>query len=1423
MPPKVSLCLIVKNEEDNLPACLASVAGLFDEIVVVDTGSTDRTKEIARRAGAKVFDFPWRDDFSAARNETLRHASGEWIFWMDADDRIEGDNRTKLKAILDNLPREDTAFLMRCISVAPDGTSVLSFVDHPRLFRKQPGVAWRYRVHEQVLPSILKAGGQMQKADVLIRHGGYQDATVRRRKDERNLHMLRLDARDCPDDHAVLFHLGMTLVVLGQAAEAIAPLRRSLERAHPQDPTIRKTFTLLTQAHRKLNQNEEALAVCQEGLRRFPDDTELLFQEAVMRIYRGDLAGGERCLRRLLSTPPGDYIAVAVDPELRGVKARFNLGVVCRDLGRPAEAEAEWKRVVAEKPDFTEAWIGLADLYLGQGRHGEAEALLRHLRADASRAAEADSVEARCLLARGDFAGARRTFERAIARAPQSVGPMLALVQVLIAEGKDWAAAEKVVNDILTLEPNNTQGRLHLETIRRRRQQPARPAAGRPRVSLTMIVKNEEASLGPCLKSAEGLFDEIVVVDTGSTDRTMEIALQAGAKVFDFPWRDDFSAARNETLKHATGDWIFWLDADEQLDEEARRRLRDLLGSLKMDNVAYAMKQLCVKHAPLPGMPGGDTIVEQVRLYRRLPGIAWEHRVFEQILPSVRQLGGELRHADIFIRHGGYQDPADLRRKLERNLRLAQMEYVERPDDPYTLFQLGLFHQQLGRPTESVTFLGRAVERCPPSANYAAKLHGLLAQGLDMLGRRGDALAACRRGRATHPADAELLCQEAGFLATMGDLDGAVQRLRQVLPGPTGQAAVPADPAKRLWARHQLALIARQRGRVAEAETYWQAALTEQPDFAVAWLELAELYLAQQRWSDVEAIARRVEGPLGRPDDAAVLRSRVLLFRREFAPARTLLEETIRNYPQAIRPRQALTHVLLHEGSDLAAAERSLRELLTLDPGNANARGNLDALLRRRRADAPPRRQRVSLTMIVRNEQAHLPACLASVIGLVDEMVVVDTGSTDRTKEIAARFGAKVYDFPWRDDFAAARNEALSRATGDWVLWLDADDRIDADNQRKLEALFASLGDELGVYMMHCVCQADPTGGAASVVDHARLFRRHPQVRWEYRVHEQILPAVQRAGGKVHNTDVAIRHEGYEDAGVRRHKNERNLRLLEMDRAARPSDPVVLFNLGWVYQKLGRPADAVPVLRRALEKMPGNLSVRPKLYVVLARSLRQAGQVQEAAAVCREGLAAHPEEDELLFEGAQALHDLGDLGGAEVNLRGLQQLAASAGPGRLTAAGVHGCKARHHLALLWRDGGRTAEAEAAWKALLDELPGFTNAWVALGDLYLAEQRWDDLDTLVRRLEADPQRAIDGVVLRARGLMARREFTQARKILEDVIAREPRALWPRVALSHVLLTEGRDWPAAARALDDVLALEPAHTEARHNRALLQGKL
>ena len=101
--------------------------------------------------------------------------------------------------------------------------------------------------------------------------------------------------------------------------------------------------------------------------------------------------------------------------------------------------------------------------------------------------------------------------------------------------------------------------------------------ARRQTLSLCMIVKNEEANLGLCLESVKGVADEIIIVDTGSTDRTVEIARRYGAKISSYKWDDDFAAARNVSLQSATSNWIMVLDADEALAEEDRGRLRALL------------------------------------------------------------------------------------------------------------------------------------------------------------------------------------------------------------------------------------------------------------------------------------------------------------------------------------------------------------------------------------------------------------------------------------------------------------------------------------------------------------------------------------------------------------------------------------------------------------------------------------------------------------------------------------------------------------------------------------------------------------------------------------------------------------------------------------------------------------------------------
>jgi glycosyltransferase involved in cell wall biosynthesis len=131
---RTSLTVIARDEEDGHPRCLESVAGLFDEIIVVDTRSTDRRTEIASSFGVKVYNFVWIDDFAAARNEALARATGDYAFWLDADDLIEPCQRETLKALLDGMRAgEDVACVVRCAcDPAPDGTGGDTVVDHIR-------------------------------------------------------------------------------------------------------------------------------------------------------------------------------------------------------------------------------------------------------------------------------------------------------------------------------------------------------------------------------------------------------------------------------------------------------------------------------------------------------------------------------------------------------------------------------------------------------------------------------------------------------------------------------------------------------------------------------------------------------------------------------------------------------------------------------------------------------------------------------------------------------------------------------------------------------------------------------------------------------------------------------------------------------------------------------------------------------------------------------------------------------------------------------------------------------------------------------------------------------------------------------------------------------------------------------------------
>jgi hypothetical protein len=163
-----------------------------------------------------------------------------------------------------------------------------------------------------------------------------------------------------------------------------------------------------------------------------------------------------------------------------------------------------------------------------------------------------------------------------------------------------------------------------------------------------------------------------------------------------------------------------------------------------------------------------------------------------------------------------------------------------------------------------------------------------------------------------------------------------------------------------------------------------------------------------------------------------------------------------------------------------------------------------------------------------------------------------------------------VFEFPWCDDFAAARNESIRHATKPWIFWLDADDVLD-ENQEKLEKLCAGLRDVVCGYMMECAAMT-PGGVLQASGPLVRLFPNDPRVRWERRVHEQVIPSIQKCGGTIRATGIVVQHFGYATAQVLHAKAVRNLRLAELECVERSLDPYAQFRRGGSLADLGRSA-----------------------------------------------------------------------------------------------------------------------------------------------------------------------------------------------------------------------------------------------------------
>jgi glycosyltransferase involved in cell wall biosynthesis len=220
----------------------------------------------------------------------------------------------------------------------------------------------------------------------------------------------------------------------------------------------------------------------------------------------------------------------------------------------------------------------------------------------------------------------------------------------------------------------------------------------------------------------------------------------------------------------------------------------------------------------------------------------------------------------------------------------------------------------------------------------------------------------------------------------------------------------------------------------------------------------------------------------------------------------------------------------------------------------------------------------LSLCMIVKNEERNLPRCLDSARGLAGECIVVDTGSTDRTPSIAAGCGAQVVPFDFKIvDFAAARNRAIARASGRWILMLDADETLDRAAAPMIEKLVA-LDKNAGYFLERHNHSSD---SAISTTDYVvRLFPNQPNYRFRGRVHETVDASILAGGGRLLKTGIRIDHSFSSDREARRSKNHWYIQILKEELAADPSDSSRLDFLAAEYHQLEMFDKATEIVER---------------------------------------------------------------------------------------------------------------------------------------------------------------------------------------------------------------------------------------------------
>jgi tetratricopeptide (TPR) repeat protein len=349
MTALLTAAMIVRDESVVLDECLRSIRDVVDEIVVVDTGSTDDSRDIARSHGARISEVPWRGDFSAPRNAALALARGRWILYIDADERLRDAPRPALESAL-----AEPGVVAHTVRFRPQ-TGFTRYREY-RLFRNDPRIRFRGVIHESMLPAIRQVaasdGLRIAHSEFAMDHVGYDGD--QRRKHERNVPLLRARLAADPAHVFSWHHLGRALEALGDVEGAVAAWRQGIEAVRAtwqREPADSLPYVAII-GH-ELSAGRDPSALLAEAQRRCPGNLLLTWLEGRCLMAAKRYAEAKAIFERVAAVDPRTLCedALAYDVRMFGLSSYESLALCCFRLGRFEESAAWHARAAAEAPD----------------------------------------------------------------------------------------------------------------------------------------------------------------------------------------------------------------------------------------------------------------------------------------------------------------------------------------------------------------------------------------------------------------------------------------------------------------------------------------------------------------------------------------------------------------------------------------------------------------------------------------------------------------------------------------------------------------------------------------------------------------------------------------------------------------------------------------------------------------------------------------------------------------------------------------------------------------------------------------------------------------------------------------------------------------------------------------------------------------